>query len=449
MYLDVVPIAGTPDDPLVGGEGPPIEYAVRMKEFPQTALASGLVLRGALTALHVDRLADVVAAFHATAAVADGQTTFGSGEQAQALALANFSELAALRPDVEVTRRLDALEAWTRDEHFRRCTAFGDRRRSGSVRECHGDLHLGNIALIDDEITVFDCLEFNERMRWIDVMNEIAFTVMDLHHCGRPDLARRFLNRYIERTGDYAGVEVLRFYLVYRAMVRAKVACLRAGGPARANCGGAFGDEFRAYLGLAESFTVPAPPAIVITHGFAGCGKTTLSQALLERVDAVRVRSDVERKRLAGVPAEARTRSGVGRDLYTDEGTRRTYGTLSRFASFIVAGGWAALIDATFLSRWQRDLFRRLADALGATFVIVDIATDVATLRVRLKRRAREGHDASEADLGVLEHQLRAHEDLGPDETHVVIPYDGNRAPDDPECAHALRRVADRVDARP
>ena len=228
LYLDVVAITGTIDAPVLGGDGPVLEYAVKMHEFSQEALASQLLSRNELAAADIDVLAAKVAAFHATIEVAAPDSAFGRPDDILRIALQNFARIRPLLATPADRAELDALALWAEREHQVRQTAFHERQRGGFVRECHGDLHLGNIARIDGEITIFDCIEFNDAMRWIDVMSEVAFTVMDLQDRGRGDLGQRFLNAYLEITGDYAGLSVLRFYLAYRAMVRAMVARLRA-----------------------------------------------------------------------------------------------------------------------------------------------------------------------------------------------------------------------------
>ena len=446
LYLDVVPITGAVDRPRLGGPGAVLEYAVRMREFAQDALLDNVLERNELTAEHLDRLAATVARFHESVAVAAANGPFGTPEDILQLALDNFTEIRPLVADDADRVSLDALAAWTRREHGARHAALAARREAGFVRECHGDLHLRNIALVDGVPTVFDCIEFNERMRWIDVMNEVAFTVMDLAHRGRPDFAHRFVNAYLEACGDYAGIAVLRFYLVYRAMVRAKVACLRAAQlPAGAESA-ALRDEFGQFLRLAAAYAADARAAVIVNHGFAGCGKTTLSQALLERIGAMRIRTDVERKRLRGLGARESSRSGIASDLYAEAVTLTTYHHVATLARALVAGGRIAIVDATFLARWQRDLFRDLAAKLGVPFVILDITARESTLRERIVLRARLGADASEAGLAVLEHQLRTAEPLAADERADVVACDGERPLDaagDPASLFALRARLD------
>jgi len=280
------------------------------------------------------------------------------------------------------------------------------RKQQGRVRECHGDLHLGNLAWVNGSLVIFDCIEFNPALRWIDVVSEVAFCYMDLLHRERRDLAFRFLNGWLEVSGDYQGIALLRYYAVYRAMVRAKVAALRA------RQSGAGASEVEQWLQLAEQLTRTPPLRLWITHGLAGCGKTTLSQTMLQEQGLVRLRSDIERKRLAGLPPPrpAAAASPPACILRMPAAALRSLGDAGRRA----AGG-----------RLAGDRRRRLPSALAAR--PVPRARPAARpalpypghpgrpchLRERIVRRAALGQDASEADLRVLDHQIATAEPLG------------------------------------
>jgi len=313
-------------------------------------------------------------------------------------------ELERLLPDE--AERLARLKAWTQAEHAARCDAFARRKAEGRVRECHGDLHLGNLVLLDGRPTPFDCIEFNDDFRWIDVAAEIAFTYLDLLDHHRPGLAAWFLNEWLLWSGDYDALAVLRFYAVYRAMVRAKVAAIQG-----------MGADAAEYLAMAEALTAPPPAILTITFGLSGSGKTTAAKAALladDRAATIRLRSDVERKRLFGLAPDAAS----GGSIYGAEATARTYGHLRALAARIVADGWAVLVDAAFLRRAERDDFRALAAKLGVPFAILACEATVEELRRRLT--ARSG-DASEATVEVLERQLQWVETLGGDERGLTI----------------------------
>ena len=441
IYLDVLPITGTPDTPTLGGDGPPLEYAVKMAEFPQDALLTRVLARGELTAAHVETLAAQVAAFHLSAAKADANVRAGSADEILALAVENFIEIEPLF-DHDIDRRdVAALRRWTEREHTRRAALFAGRRQHGFVRECHGDLHLGNIALIDGALTIFDCIEFNDDMRWGDVMGDVAFLVMDLQDRGRADFASRFLNTYLEATGDYAGVQVLRFYVVYRAMVRAKVACMRANQTSQPDAHGAQMTKCREYLKLARRNAESATPAIVITRGPTGSGKTTHSQGLVALLGAVRIRTDVERKRLHRLPRQARSGSALNAGLYSTADTHRTYAEVARLTRAVAGAGYPVVVDGTFLQRAQRTQFRVLAAELKVPFVIVDFATRTDSLRSRVQARHNIGLDASEADVEVLEHQLQAAEPLASDERDVTVAYDSEVTVDRSQQIESWRPV--------
>ena len=428
LYLEVVPITGTAESPVMGGDGPPIEFAVRMREFPQTALASAALARGEVTAADIDALAATIAAAHEIADMAPAEGQYGAPDRVLRIALQNFAEIRPLLETAAELDELDALLAWTTAEQARRAAGMARRRDQGFVRECHGDLHLGNMAFVDGALTLFDCIEFNEEMRWIDTMSEIAFTTMDLRDRGRPDFSHRFLDRYLELRGDYAGLVVLRYYLVYRAMVRAKIARMRALQLDAGEAKTAALAEYRGYVRLAAGYTEVPRPAIVITHGLSGSGKTRISQTLLEQAGAIRIRTDVERTRASGRPMGARAAPAIEAGAYTPEATRATYAHMLALARCVVDAGFVAIVDGAFLMRWQRQAFRDMAQELAVPFVIVSLVASVGTLRDRIAHRLRDGTDASEADAAVLQHQMRTQEPLDADEAAGAVVYE-NEAP--------------------
>lgn len=441
IYLRVVAITGTIDRPRIGGDGPAIEYAVQMREFAQAGLLTHVLERGDLTRAHIDRLASAVAAFHRAATAADAESRFGSAATIRDLAIENFTEIDPLVDDEGDRRMVAELRRWTEREHALRVGQFAERQRRGFVHECHGDLHLGNIALVDGAVTIFDCIEFNENMRWSDVMADVAFVVMDLEDRGRPELAARFLNAYLERTGDYDGIQVLRFYVVYRAMVRAKIAYMRASQAQDVATRQTNIAECREYLLLAQRCATVVTPAIVITHGPTGSGKTTRSQDLIESMGVVRIRTDVERKRLQGLEPDARSESPLNAGLYSAAQTERTYGAIAAHARAIVSAGYPVLADGTFLRADERQRFRALADELHAPFAIVDFVAPADMLRARVERRRLSARDASEADVHVLEYQLQTAEALTASERALTVTCEGDTQSLHRRLVHMLARA--------
>jgi uncharacterized protein len=440
VYLDVVPITGSDADPRLGGDGEAIEYAVKMKRFSQKSLLSRMAQHGRLGVDHIDALARGVADFHSRVARADAAGPFGSAEEVLVPALQNFDQIEALIGADANVPELERLRGWTSREHARLRAIFDARKAGGFVRECHGDLHLGNIALIDGEPTAFDGIEFSEALRWIDVVNEIAFLVMDLIDRKLPRLAWRFLNGYLETTGDYAGLTLLRFYLVYRALVRAKVACIRDHQPGLdAQERRRAGREYLEYLRLAQSLAHLPPRALIVMHGVAGSGKTTLAQELIETWGAVRLRSDVERKRLQGLVAGARTGSALGEGIYSPDLTAQTYARLAALSRTVLEAGYSVVVDATFLERAQRSAFAEAAREAGVPFAIAVCEAPETVLRERVATRQRAARDASEADLAVLANQLASREPLSSAELADSVRFVAGRAPQEAVAALARR----------
>ena len=441
LYLDVMALYGTPERPRWHGPGAPIEYAVKMTQFAQDTLLSHLVEAGTLHAAHIDVLAHEVSAFHARIATADPLSHFGTPEAVYQPVQENFQHLFDTLDDPARQAHARGLEAWCQRTFAARLSDVIARKQDGFVRECHGDMHLGNMLLLDDAVIIFDCLEFNDALRWIDVASEVAFLTMDLEDRGRPDLAHRFLNGYLEATGDYGLLRLLPFYLTYRATVRAKVAGIRLGQSDLAPEEAAQARQaFGSYLDLAARYTRPSRPRLWITHGLSGSGKTSHTQRLVEATGAIRLRSDVERKRLFGLAPLERSTGRSGLDLYAPDITQRTYAHLAHQAARIIEAGCTALVDATFLKRAQRDALRRLAAQLGVPFTILAFHADAETLRRRVAQRSTQGADASEADLAVLHEQFAALEPLTASEQVYALTIDT-------DAPQASQRLLDAVRA--
>lgn len=424
IYLGVVPVAGTAYQPRLGGAGETIEYAVKMRQFAQEMQLDRVLVRGDLRPAHIDSLAEALARFHGSILVAGHGMPFGEPAAVLAPMQENFEQIRP-RVDASLHEALSRLERWTQSRYQRLALLLAERKRTGFVRECHGDAHLANMALLGNEVVLFDCLEFNDNLRWIDVISELAFAAMDLDDRGREDLAWRLINRYLEHTGDYAGLRLLRFYQVYRALVRAKVAAIRLGqSDIEAHSRERSAQDLRSYLALAERYTHSGKPALLITHGLSGSGKSFITQELAESLGAIRLRSDVERKRLHGLSAEAHSGSGIASGLYAESATGETYARLAELARIVVQAGLTVIVDATFLKRSQRAIFAALANALGIPFAVLSMRAPERVLRERIAMRDASGRDASEAGVEVLAHQLLNHEPIENEERAFVVEVD-------------------------
>jgi aminoglycoside phosphotransferase family enzyme len=409
LYLGYMPICGSEENPLLDGNpNDAIEYAVKMRRFSQTQLLDHCLDEGFLKPHHLDELARQLADFHLTIIHhADTETPFGTPDKVHQPALDNFTQSRPLLKSAEDILVLNQLEDWTKAVFGGLKDTFAGRKAAGFIRECHGDLHLGNMLLEKDRIVIFDGIEFNDDFRWIDVMNDLGFLTMDLHKRHASKLAWQILNSYLELTGDYPGLSVLPYYQVYRAMVRAKIAAIRLQQPGltdaqRSTVQGECGE----YLRLAQGFTQPPTPFLLITHGVSGSGKSFFTHQLKEALGAIRIRSDVERKRLYGLPPLAASHSEPNQGLYTQQASERTYQHLYQLAEQMLNVGYRVMVDATFLDPKQRQTFRALAERLKVPFILLACSADPITLHERVTKRKAQGEDAAEADSAVLEHQL-------------------------------------------
>ncbi|MEO7128630.1 MAG: AAA family ATPase [Rhodoferax sp.] len=405
LYLGTSRITGTLQTPSIDGPGLPVlEYAVRMRRFAPGALLGEQLAAGTLLADDVDQLATMLGNFHERAPRAEPALGLASPTQRRASALAAFEGARALASEAEGA----TLHAWLEAQAVALAPLWASRQADGHVRECHGDLHLDNLVRLRDGIAAFDCIEFDPALRWIDVLDDAAFVVMDFAAHHRHDFAHRFINGWLDRTGDHGSLPALRFSVVYRALVRAQVEHLRR----------AQGETARNYMETALTWTQPGAARLIITHGLPGSGKTFVSQRLLEREGAIRLRSDVERKRLFGLGMLDNSRA-QGFDLYDAGATARTYEHLFKTARIALQAGFTVILDAAFLQRTERNQALALARTLGVPFFIAACEAPLAVLRARLE--ARSG-DASEAGVAVLEQLRTVADPLASDERAFIYP---------------------------
>jgi aminoglycoside phosphotransferase family enzyme/predicted kinase len=399
LYLDVVTIAVADDGGInVGGSGEIVEYAVRMRQFPSSAELDERLANADLPAAELAAFGRELAAIHRRLPRVEAGTRFGTATAVHEPVLENFNQIAGTGFQAEFEVRLAKLLSWSNDTHAKLAEGFDERRAAGCVRECHGDLHLSNMVTLDGAITAFDCIEFNPGLRWIDVISDAAFLVMDCLVRDRHDLGYAFLDAYLAATGDYPGGRMLGYYLVYRSMVRAKVAALQA------DAEGAH-ERFERHLAFAEARALSAHPVLLLTCGLSGSGKSWLAQRLVSTYGAVRIRSDVERKRLHGLSANARSDSKVGEGIYGPDATERVYQHLQDCARAMLLGGERVIVDATFLDSARRETFITLARDLAVPVVTLFCTAPLDVLQARVASRTAEGHDPSEADTAVLARQ--------------------------------------------
>lgn len=403
IYLRWVAITGSIEQPRVEGDGEVLEYAVLMRRFPENELMNRLLREGRLADEAIIALAETVADFHCSIPQADAGSDYGKPERITEPVMQNFAQLGKQDAAASVRAELHELRRWTEAELQRLEPVMRERRNNGMIRECHGDLHLGNVAWHEDKLIVFDGIEFDPCLRWIDTVNEVAFTVMDLEFQGVKRLRNIFLDAYLQHTGDYQALKLLPFYAVYRALVRAKINGFEI--EQGAGCGAQ--EALEEHVQLARNFTRYRLPELVITYGLSGSGKSRRAHRLVEERGFIRLRSDVERKRLFGLPAQASSSSQLDDGLYTSAASDKTYQHLWEQARIALCSGFPVAVDAAFLEAKRRKPFLELAEELGCRFRILHVSAREETLRARLRKRMAEGKDPSEAGEEVLDAQLK------------------------------------------
>lgn len=421
IYLEVVHITGTLENPSINGEGHIIEYAIKMREFPQANLFSELLKNNKLTSKRIDELAKTVAMFHQATPAAIADSRFGTAEHVHAPVIQNFDQIQPLLTDVDDLQRLAKLRAWSEQQYQTHKTLLQQRKSENFIRDCHGDLHLGNIILHNQKPVLFDRIEFNEDFRWTDVMADIAFLAMDLADKKQTTFAHRLTNAYLSYTGDYEGLAILPYYQVYRAMVRAKVALFGLQPNSDLATKQKVLQQYRDLIKLAEHYTQVPSPALLITHGLAGAGKSTVARMFAEQLGGIQINSDIERKRLFNIPIDAQNYAEVLGGIYTPEASAQTYTQLAALAGNAIRAGYSAIVDATFLKASQRELFYKLANEFKIPFAILDCEAPQKQLVERIQNRHAKKKDPSEARLDILQMQKETAEKLTEDEKNVSL----------------------------
>lgn len=436
LYLDVVPIFGTATSPCLADKAmqssitsstkPLIEYALKMVQFPQQGLLDQLEQKQQLTAEHIQQLATSLAHFHQSIAVADTTSTFGTPPAVINPARQNFEQIQLRLGEPALREELARIQAWTETTFQRLRPVIEQRKANGYVRECHGDLHLGNITEFNQELVIFDCIEFNPGLSWIDVISDLAFLTMDLEKRQQFAYANQLVNQYLSITGDYPGLALLDFYKAYRAMVRAKVALLSLSRPGDSNGGSheendTLMSQYRQYTALADRYEAIPNRYILLMHGYSGSGKSVISEQLTRQLGAIRIRTDVERKRLYHYQANQPTNSPQNSGIYTEEATQKTYAQVANLTASVLESGLPVVVDATHLKQWQRQLFLQQAEQHAVPLLIISCEATNTELKKRIVARAKRQQDASEADITILEKQQLTAEPLSDQELRYTM----------------------------
>lgn len=424
LYLDVVSICEAMGKLAVGGAGATVEYAVKMRQFDPHALLSELLAKDQVPLESFFELGYRIGAFHAIAAVAEASSAWGDYDAVTGPVIENFVQIRE-RIKGQDSGLLNGLQAQVDEDLIRLKSLLQTRKQHGFIRELHGDLHAGNIALIDQQWVAFDCIEFNPNLRWIDTASDVAFLVMDLEYRGYLSQANRFLNGYLEYTGDYGLLDLLPFYKSYRAMVRAKVAILRWQQTTGEHDQAILLQEFRGYLQYCASLQKRSAPFLAMMMGVSGSGKSTVAKQVAGEYGAIHIRSDAVRKRLYGMAPDAVSPASLRDELYSEPTSEKTFARMVALADSLLRQGYAVIVDATFIRHHTRQPFVALAKAQHVPLIILHCKASEAELAERIRRRELKGGDASEAGIAVMRQQLRGVEVLVGDELDCELVVEG------------------------
>ena len=427
LYLKVCRVTLARGRARIEGRGKLIDHAVCMRQFRAADELGALLASGGIAPHALDAFGHELARLHGELPQPGDDQAWGRPESVQALLMRNLAECLQAARELGTAEALRSLEAPYAARIEAAASWLARRRAAGRVRECHGDLHAGNLACYGGRLLAFDCIEFEPAFRWIDVAEEIACLYMDLRARRRSAHAQAFIGGYLFEGGDYGASRLLRLYGTHRALVRAKVAALRAAQAAPPDRA-ASREEHGRYLEVARELLEARRPHLVLMCGLSGSGKSWLAERLAPALEAVHLRSDVERKRLAGLGAQQRSESALGQGLYSAPLSAATYERLRQCASEALGGGLSVIIDATCQERQQRERLSSLGATCAAIVHVVYCRAPHEVLAARLAAREREAADASEADSQVLALQQRRCEPISAAEHLRVIDIDTARA---------------------
>ena len=398
LYLEVVAISAVGDSYGLEASAP-VEYAVKMVQFPQDTLLSALYDRGELTEALITDLATAVADFHMGAETSDYISTFGTVEQIRLAFDENYTQTEGYIGGPQTQAQFDETKAYTDAFFASQGSLFEQRVAQNWIRACHGDLHLNNLCRWQDQLYLFDCIEFNEPFRYVDVMYDVGFVVMDLLSKDCAALATVFLNHYVERTGDWAGLPLLPLYISRQAYVRAKVTSFLLNDPSVDEATKRSAEQTAAgYYRLAWSVCQPQRGGVYLMAGLSGSGKSTTARQLASQINALHLRSDAVRKHLAGVPLDQR-----GDDsLYTPAMTEQTYDRLLTLGLALAQAGYSVILDAKYDRQALRQHALEQIQAAGLPLTILHCTAPPAVLEARIRDRSG---DIADATVAVLQRQ--------------------------------------------
>jgi hypothetical protein len=397
IYLGVVPITRENHGFTFGGKGPVAEYAVEMRWLEPAGFLNTRIKAGTAGKPELERVARTLADFYQKQPSPPEIAGWGNMEKLRISTDENFTQTRRFIGKTLSRAAYEALRAFTGSCYERRRLLFEKRVAQGWIRDCHGDLHLDHIHVTDAALHIYDCIEFNDRFRHLDIASDAAFLAMDLDYHGRPDLARFFIRRLAELSNDPEMEELMDFYKCYRAYVRGKVESLHAVAEIaddgeRATAATAA----RRYFQLALQYAIcGSSPLVLVFMGRVASGKSTLAAALARELGWQLISSDLRRKTLAGVPPHGRGDAAGRKRLYSSGMTEQTYDSMIQDAREILHGGHGVILDATFSKRAFRDRLRETVGDENVKWIVAEV--DETAALERLKRREVQQDVVSDA----------------------------------------------------
>ncbi|KAF0221183.1 MAG: hypothetical protein FD174_681 [Geobacteraceae bacterium] len=423
IYLGVVEVRESPAGATLTGDGKVIDYAVKMKRLPAERMLDRLLAEDKVTDNDIRRIARTIAEFHLNAERGEEIDSYGSIENIKRNWEENFQQVVEFIDDSLAQRDLQIIRDWTESFIADNERLFAERISRGFIRDCDGDIHLENICLTD-HVYIFDCIEFNNRFRYSDTAADIAFFLMDLDYHGRSAFAEVFLTEYAAVTGDRGIVNVLDFYMVYRAFVRGKVESFRLLDPVIPEHEKKTAREKAIrYFRLARGYIIrrKLPPTLIITCGLMGSGKSTVASALARELGMAIAASDPVRKEILAIPADSRVHDEYGTGIYSPEFSAATYKELLARGEKALTSGHSIIIDATFRSKSDRALFRNMSERLGVSFRVIQTVCKEKLIKQRLDNRMQRAQEVSDGRWELFNRQKEDFEQLDGDEGALIF----------------------------